>query len=73
MLREASSVSQWRNKAVSFGTKLREYREPYGVSQVILARRANISPKYLSRIEMEKLPAPGKNVIHSLRDLMKIN
>lgn len=59
--------------AVPFHRLLRDYRRHAGLSGSALARRANVDPSYLSRLETGKRPAPRPEVLEALCRALAFN
>lgn len=54
-----------------FAERLREVRQSRGMTQVDLARKANVTPSYLSRLEGGKV-APGIDMVERLAGVLGI-
>ncbi len=58
---------------MGFGTKLREYRERYGMNQATLARRVGITPEHLNRIEHEIVSPPKMATIARIIEELRLS
>ena len=51
---------------MTFGQRIVHRRKQLGLSQLELARRLNLRPEAMSRLEHDGIPNPGKNIIKRL-------
>jgi transcriptional regulator with XRE-family HTH domain len=58
--------------APSFGNVLRKARDVRGLSSTETARRAGISPAYLSRLENDTVKRPSPEVLHHLSEAVGV-
>ena len=58
--------------AQSFGETLRNARDVRGLSSTEAARRAGISPAYLSRLENDTVKRPSPEVLHHLGETLGV-
>jgi transcriptional regulator with XRE-family HTH domain len=56
----------------TFGLTLRRAREVRGLSAVDVARAAEISPAYLSKLENDAVKKPSPQVLHSLSEALAV-
>lgn len=57
---------------VSVGAVLRQAREVRGHSSIETARRARISPAYLSKLESDAVRRPSPAVLHRLSEVLGV-
>lgn len=59
--------------ALTFGSKLREYRRRANISQRDLAQRTGIDFSYISKLENDRIPPPSADTIVKICDVLDID
>ena len=59
--------------AATFGATCREARVKKGLSLRNVARQVNITPSYLSKVELDQVPAPAGDIIHRLASSLDLD
>jgi len=66
--------SKARERAIlEFGPKLTELRRKSGLSQLKLARQANVDTSYISKLENGKMPPPSRKVLLRLAKALRVS
>lgn len=58
---------------MSFGQIVTSVRKARGINQITLARKARITPSYLSRLENDDRPPPSRDVVQALAAALELS
>jgi len=58
---------------LEFGSKLSELRKKTGLSQLEFARKTNVDPSYISKLERAKMPPPSRKILHLMAKALEVS